>query len=275
MIEYQKNKKLSIIIPNYNYAQYISRTIESIITQKYTNIEIIIVDDGSTDNSFDIISMYKEKYPNMIKAIRQQNMGQAKSINNGFDLASGDILGWINSDDTYCENSLEKVMKVFNENAYIDIVYGNINVIDSNDNHIYSIKHFKFSYTMSVFSGFANNISSNAVFWRKELMNEVGLLNNDFKCGLDNEYFSRITWGRNIYQLKSPLANFQQQEITKAAIGHSNWEALMKRESDYVFDYSYNKLLVSRIIPTSQARKIRPFFILFRRLLKLATGRYF
>ena len=266
--------KISIIIPNYNYEKFISRTIESIIMQDYPNIEIIIVDDGSSDNSFDIISKYLAKYPDKIKAIKQQNMGQANAINTGLRQAEGEIIGWINSDDTYCKNSLDKVMNVFEHYPDIDIVYGNINIINTNDEYISSLKHYKFSYFMSVFTGFANNLSSNAVFWRKDLMIRNGYLNADFKCGLDNEFFSRITWKSRLYHLNTPIANFRKQEITKAAIGHSDWNALMKRESNYVFEYSYNKLKISKFIPFKIATFIRPLILTYKRILRILSGNY-
>ena len=92
--------KISIITPNYNYANYIGQTIESIISQDYPTIEYIIVDDGSTDNSARIIESFVEKFPNRIKLIRQTNKGQTAAINVGLRAATGDIIGWINSDDT-------------------------------------------------------------------------------------------------------------------------------------------------------------------------------
>ena len=275
MIKEAVINKLSIVIPNYNYENYISKTIESLINQSYSNLEIIIVDDGSTDTSFEIISNYKEKYPNKITAIKQQNMGQASAVNNGFNLVKGDVIGWINSDDTYCANSIEKVMAIFNCNHNIDIVYGDINMIDISGKHIYTLKHLKFSYTLSVFTGFANNISSNAIFWRKSVMDKVGLLNPEFKCGLDNEFLSRLTWKNNMYQLKIPIANFRLQEMSKAAIANSDWSAIRVREASYVFLYSYNNLFMSKIISFNFAKKIKPFILAYKRILKILTGRYF
>lgn len=268
-----RNNKLSIIIPNYNYDTYIGKTIESIISQNYKNIEIIVIDDGSTDNSVEVINRYKEKFPTIINFVKQSNVGQANTINNGFKIAKGDIIGWINSDDSYCNDSIAKVMGVFNRDPNVDIVFGDINIIDINDNYMYKMRHFNFSYFLSVFCGFSNNISSNAVFWKKSIMEKHGHLNPNFKCGLDNEYFSRITFKANIHQIRVPIANFRKQPISKAAIGHNDWIGLMKQESNFVFEQSYSNLFISRLIPFTYAKGLRICILIYRKILKLISGR--
>ncbi len=109
--------KISIITPNYNYEKYIAKTIESVVTQSFNNIEHIIVDDGSTDNSVSIIKEYQKLYPEIIKLIQQENRGQTSALNVCLKNVTGDIIGWLNSDDLYCKNTFQIIINNFNQNS--------------------------------------------------------------------------------------------------------------------------------------------------------------
>ncbi|SOB91247.1 glycosyltransferase involved in cell wall bisynthesis [Ureibacillus xyleni] len=102
---------ISTIITNYNYEKYIADAIQSVLNQTYNNYEIIIVDDGSTDHSLDIIYEYKQNYPDVIKVIEQENSGQAVAFNNAFKLARGEIIAFLDADDYWYSNKLEKIAK--------------------------------------------------------------------------------------------------------------------------------------------------------------------
>ena len=91
--------KVSIIISNYNYARYLNAAIESAIAQSYQNFEIIVVDDGSKDNSQEVILELQKKYPNKIKAIFQENQGQGGAFNTAFQASSGEIIAFLDADD--------------------------------------------------------------------------------------------------------------------------------------------------------------------------------
>lgn len=94
----KKEDLISIIIPVYNTSEYLVRCFDSVLNQTYTNVEIIIVDDGSTDSSKDIISLY-EKKDNRVKAVYETHQGVSHARNVGLDLASGDYIGFVDSDD--------------------------------------------------------------------------------------------------------------------------------------------------------------------------------
>jgi len=267
--------KISIIIPNYNYENYIGETIKSILNQNYSNFEIIVVDDGSMDNSVNVIKKFQNSNPEKsIKLICQENKGQANAVNAGLSLSSGDIIGWINSDDTYCDDAFLNVIKYFTNNQ-IDVLYGDINVIDLNGIFIHSLEHFRFSYFISTFTGFANNMSNNAVFWRKDSFIDTIYLNPNFKCALDSELFSRLTFKKKVKHIKTKLANFRLQKVSKAAIKNVHWNDLMRKEDELVFNQAYKNLLINNFISSKTAIKLKPLFILFQRLLKVFTGRFF
>jgi glycosyltransferase involved in cell wall biosynthesis len=269
-----KKSKISIITPNYNYSKYIGKTIDSIINQNYNNIEYIIVDDGSTDNSVDIIRKYQLKFPHIIKLIEQENLGQTVAINNGLKKATGDIIGWINSDDTYCNNIFNAVLSLFEKNKEIDIVYGDVNIVDLNGKQIYRLRHFSFNYIESVFVGFANVLTSNAIFWKREILDQVGLLDESLKCNMDGDLFSKITFRRKLYYLKKPIANFRKQPYTKASIDNPNWHLLIKKEVNKVQSVSYFNLNISNYLPYRYVLPIKYMFQLNRFIKRILFMHY-
>ena len=188
--------KISIITPNYNYGHFISRLLNSIAQQNYANWEHIIIDDGSTDNSVEIIKTFALK-DNRIKLYTQENRGQTRSINAALTKVQGEIIGWINSDDYYTENVFDSIANIFS-NKKIDAVIGDIEVIDANDQVIKRINYPKFNYLSGVFNGFGKIISSNAIFWRKEITEEIGVFDEDFNYSMDAEYWSRILLKRKV-----------------------------------------------------------------------------
>ena len=120
-----KNILVSVIIANYNYGCFIAEAIESVLTQTYRSFELIIVDDGSTDDSREIIESYQDK----ITAIFQQNGGQGAAFNAGFARSKGEIICFLDSDDYYYQNKLEKVVQVFRENPHwVQISHGRTSV---------------------------------------------------------------------------------------------------------------------------------------------------
>jgi glycosyltransferase involved in cell wall biosynthesis len=135
---------VSVIIDNYNYEKYIENAIKSVLNQTYQNFEIIIVDDGSSDNSKEIINEYALKYPEKIKAIFKENGGQASAFNVGVENANGEIISFLDSDDEFEENKLEEVVKAYNDgNEYI--FNDHYMVFDNNANKIFEPKRYPYN----------------------------------------------------------------------------------------------------------------------------------
>ena len=115
--------KFTIITPNYNQGSFLLNNLESVDSQNYDAIEHVVIDGGSTDNSVSILSSFDPMKP--LFWISEPDSGQSEAINKGFQIASGDIVAWLNADDFYSSNeSLTVVAKVFGERPEIDVVYG-------------------------------------------------------------------------------------------------------------------------------------------------------
>jgi len=118
-----KNPFVSVVINNYNYSEFISEAIESVLKQTYKNFELIIVDDGSTDNSVSIIEQYHKQNQRIITPVYKKNGGQASAMNTGYNMAGGEIIALLDSDDYWFPEKLERIVKC-HENY--DIVQHNL-----------------------------------------------------------------------------------------------------------------------------------------------------
>ena len=110
-----QEKKISVIIPNHNYGRYLSQAIESVLTQSYKNIELIVVNNGSTDNSLDIL----RNYENRIRLIDQANLGQSGARNSGLANATGDLVAFLDADDFWESSKLVKQIALISESAQL------------------------------------------------------------------------------------------------------------------------------------------------------------
>ncbi len=158
--------KVTIITPSYNQGKYLERTILSVLEQKIGNLEYLVMDGGSTDNSVEILKKYEE----FLTWKSERDKGQTDAVNKGLRLASGDIIGWLNSDDIYYEDAVKKVLKVFEENPEINVVYGNANHIREDDSVIEPYYTEDFNYERLKEICF---ICQPSVFFRKKISEQV------------------------------------------------------------------------------------------------------
>lgn len=123
------NPLVSIIIGNYNYEKFIGKAIDSALNQTYTNIEIIVVDDGSTDSSREIIASYGER----IIPVFKENGGQPSNYNAGFSSSQGDIICFLDSDDIFLPNKVSRIVSIFESYKDIGWCFHSLQLIDEND----------------------------------------------------------------------------------------------------------------------------------------------
>lgn len=177
--------KISIITPTYNSEKYIRNTIDSIHQQSYENFEHIVFDGLSSDNTVDIIREYKN-----ILLVSERDKGQSDALNKGFKIAQGDILAWQNADDTYLPNAFKTVVKFFQENSAVDVVYGYYQLIDSESKWICNVYPMQWSTWMFAHGRFCP--LQPTVFWRRRVFEIVGELNEQLHYCMDVDYFARI-----------------------------------------------------------------------------------
>ncbi|MBT9314582.1 glycosyltransferase family 2 protein [Leptothoe spongobia] len=123
--------RVSVVTISFNQADFLEKAILSVLDQDYGDLEYIVVDPGSTDGSRDIIEKYSSR---ISKVVLEPDKGPADGLNKGFQVATGDILGFLNSDDLLLPGAVTKVVNAFKENRSIDVISGHTTIIDESDN---------------------------------------------------------------------------------------------------------------------------------------------
>ncbi len=205
--------KISIITPSYNQGQFIEETILSVINQNYPDLEYIIIDGGSTDNTLDIIKKY-EKY--ITYWISEPDSGQSDAINKGLKIASGEIVNWLNSDDYYEPNILTKVAKEF-ENNNINIVSGRGRLFQLNQTVGYTKGVDIYPYNLAKTIGWLR-MDQPETFYRSSAIKKMGHLNTSLNYLMDRDWWLKylLIYGVNgISSISDVLVNFRLHEDSK------------------------------------------------------------
>lgn len=158
-----KNSKVSIITPCYNSEKYVKKLMDSILFQTYNNIEFIIVNDGSTDRTQQILEEYKEKFKKRrfeYIILNQENQGQAAALNNALKYVSGKYLTWPDSDDYYEKKAIEDMVEFLEENSKYDLVRGNVAYREENDFKLIEIKKSLQPNNTNIFDNYIKEIDT-------------------------------------------------------------------------------------------------------------------
>jgi glycosyltransferase involved in cell wall biosynthesis len=229
--------KISIVTPSYNQGEYLEDTILSVLGQFYPNLEYLIYDAASTDNSVEIIKKYEN---HLTYWVSEKDEGQADAINKGFTKSTGDILMWLNSDDILMPNVLTFIAKLYQEKGD-GIYYGNC--IHFKD----KLKTGVHAYGSDVNKSFneiplelADTIIQPSSFWSRNVWLTNGDLEKQFHFGFDWEWFLRAK--RNnipFYSFNKPLSLYRFHEAHKTGVGGSKrQDELFKIYSIYSPNYA-------------------------------------
>jgi len=236
-LEKIKLPKVSIIIPTHNCAQYITEAIESVLNQTYKDLEIIVVDDGSTDNTKDVLAFYIEK--NLIRYTCQENQGPGGARNRGIMEAKGKYISYLDADDIMLEDSLIKRLDflerytdvpfvfsdryvnkhknffsshpILREKRFLNFFHDSI-CINSKREFIFD-QNFHYRY----FEFTVNPIWTGTVMMRKKIIREVGLFRTDISINEDQDFWLRVAKKYKIGFIDEPLSCYQyfRSSITK------------------------------------------------------------
>lgn len=179
---------VSVITPSFNSEKFLEETINAVLNQTYDNIEYILVDGLSNDGSNTIIKRYYDKID---KVIHESDNGMYDAINKGLRIAKGDILCYINSDDIYLPNTIEKVVNFYLCNPNTDFVYGNLEYIDEVGSSLkfFKFPEFNFNYYVSLWF---SSIPQPSAFWTKKVHERIGYFDEDLKMCGDYDFFIRV-----------------------------------------------------------------------------------
>jgi len=195
---------ISIVTPSYNQAGYLEETIRSVLSQDYPHLEYIIVDGGSTDGTREIIKKYEDK---LSWWVSEKDQGQTDAINKGFARAKGDILAWINSDDTYEPSAISAAVKYLQEHPTVGMVYGDCNFINTAGAVIGRFNAAQTNYHL-LRQGYVH-IPQQTMFFRADLWKHVGPLDPSFYFAMDYDLWTRISALSEIKYVRQTWANFR------------------------------------------------------------------
>jgi glycosyltransferase involved in cell wall biosynthesis len=205
---------VSVVTPSYKQGQFLEFTLRSVLEQDYPNIEYLVVDGGSTDESGNIIRRYADR---LAYWVSEKDSGQSQAINKGLAHARGEILGWLNSDDVLLPGAISNVVAAFKENPDVDVVYGRLERIDARGQHVPTPDLpkdravFDKSYALDECV-----VNQAGCFWRWGMMEKVGLLNENLHYSMDYEYWTRILLaGGKFLRLNQTLAQFRLSSGSK------------------------------------------------------------
>jgi glycosyltransferase involved in cell wall biosynthesis len=221
---------ISVVIPSYNQVAFLERTIESLLSQAYPNLEIFVVDGGSTDGSREIIERYSRYFRWWCS---EPDRGQAHALNKGFHRSSGEVMGWLNSDDRLAPGALHRISEFLSNHPGVNAVYGHRILIDEND---MEVGRWTLPPHDSRVLTWADYVPQETLFWRRRLWDEVGgKIDESLDFALDWDLLLRFReTGAKIVRLPHFLGLFRVHAGQKTcanieSIGFHEMQKLRKR----------------------------------------------
>lgn len=217
---------VTIVTPSFNQADYLEATINSVLEQSYPHIEYIIMDGGSTDGSVDIIKKYEGRIASWVS---EQDKGQTEAINKGFNRAKGDILAWLNSDDTYANpNAVADAVNFLIAHPQVAMVYADCNFIDETGTFIGKFASRQTDYA-KLRTGYVH-ISQQTMFFRAKYWKELGPLDPSFYFAMDYDLWVRIAKHAPIQYLPGRTwANFRIHTSSKTNVNDERgWKEMLR-----------------------------------------------
>ncbi len=215
----QRCPKVSIVTPSFNQAAFLEETIRSVLLQGYSNLEYIVVDGGSTDDSVEVIRRYE---PWIEWWVSEADRGQADAINKGFAEASGSIIGWLNSDDVLYPGFIQRRVEEFDEAPDIDLLYGDVEIGASCDAPRTVLQGRSTDFETMVRT-LEVPIPQQSALWRQTVLDSIGGLDDRWWVVLDREFFLRVARHLRISYRPGATGLFRQQAGSKSVADELRW----------------------------------------------------
>lgn len=211
--------RISVITPSYNQADFLERTVRSVLDQQGDfDLEYIVIDGGSTDHSLEVLRRNED--PRMTWTSEPEIGDQIDTVNSGFRRASGDVVGWLNSDDVLAPGGLSRVAACFAGNPNLEWVHGRCDIIDENDRIIRRLiscyKHAKalqYSYDNLILDNFVSQMTA---FWRRSLLDRVGYLEKEHPLSFDYDLWLRFAKRSAPVYISEPVAYYRWYQSSKS-----------------------------------------------------------
>ncbi|HEY4194323.1 MAG TPA: glycosyltransferase family 2 protein [Mucilaginibacter sp.] len=219
-MEFKANyPKISIITPSYNDGEYLERTILSILSQNYPNLEYIIIDGGSNDGSVDIIKKYADK---LAYWVSEPDKGMYYALQKGFSKSTGEVMGWLNSDDMLHTLSLFTIGQVFGDFPEIKWLQGIPNTVDEDDRIVHTAAVYdvdKLFFYQKKHVDAKIYIQQESTFWRRDLWQKAGdHISTDYKFAGDFELWIRFFQFEKLHNIYAFTGSFRLSKSGQASV---------------------------------------------------------
>ena len=205
--------RISIVIPSFNQGEFIAQTLASLIGQNYPNLELIVIDGGSTDQTAEIIAQYAHAIAHYVS---EPDNGQGHAINKGFRMATGEILAWLNSDDLYLPCTLAKIARLMRGSAAPQLVYGGSILFDHCGQFTQGRLPSEFDRERLTYFDYIEQAST---FWTRRVWETVGELDESYHYALDWEWFLRASKICDFTPLREYLSLYRLHPTHKTGSG--------------------------------------------------------
>ena len=202
------NPKVSVIIPNYNYEKFIAATVESVLSQTYGNIEIIIIDDGSKDNSLEVLKQFGDK----IRVIEQKNAGVSVARNHGVSLSTGEYIAFLDADDIWLPEKLERQIEKFNSDAEIGLVHCSMTLINPKEEPIGEMNNGQEGFVSEEFLLFERGVvvgAGSTALVKRSIFDEVGGFDLRLSTAADWDFCYQVSRKHKIGFVPEPLVLYR------------------------------------------------------------------
>jgi glycosyltransferase involved in cell wall biosynthesis len=241
---------VSVIIPTHDRAKFVDLAVGSVLSQTYPRIEVIVVDDGSTDNTWDVLKKYEGK----IEYVYQERSERSKARNHGFRHSAGEYICFLDSDDLWLPTKIEKQVEVLNENLEVGAVYAGVQFIDKKGDPcgaeiVWDAPKRQALYedlmTHNVITG-----TTSSVMFRRSCLNRVGLFDESMNTCEDLELYLRVARSFKLHKIDLPLVKFRihgENTQSHGSLMAKGWETILRKISENTpaeFQYYKNEAIV-------------------------------
>lgn len=241
---------VTIVTPCLNTEAFIAKTIESVLSQDYPNLEYIVVDGGSTDRTIEIVREYVAKNPERMRLIAESDGGVAEALGKGLALAKGEIFAYINADDTYSPGALSTAVHWLRNHPAVAGIYGNANWIDQHGRRLGPYPTEEFDKTALAESCY---ICQPACFLRTMVLREAGGFDAGYQVAFDYELWLRLAQHHELLRIDSLLANSRMHRANKTlrqrTLGFEEASRALRKYHGYVpfrWAHSYASFLLDQ-----------------------------
>jgi len=237
--------KVSIVVPSFNKVDFIKDTLESIVSQKYPNLEVIIQDGGSTDGTLEVIKKYQKKYPKIFKVESKKDKGQLDAINRGLKKATGEILTFINADDVYEKNAFKMVAEAYIKNKDALWFAGKGRVINREGREIAKIatlyKNFLLKLSNFQFLLITNYIFQPSVFITRRAYKKYGPFTGTKTAVMEYDLWLKLFKVSKPVIIRCYLSSFR---LYRGSISTSKVKEMMAEDERIVKKYTSNPFVI-------------------------------